>query len=501
MKTIRYEDQIKAPQKHEIVSGIFLRPITKEELFERNKIDSELPVSADFFYFQTSNPGFLWVEYPDTPLYSVYDQTCPADCLMFYWNMTYMMRQAGISLDIATRTFSNLNNKNVYSRFIQGHGYSFLNVRLVAEFIAAFSLTREEVSMMLSGPILATSKPYVEKINKNRIGTKSMVAEELSKLLDQVEVNPLMDGVLDDKIMTAIRAGISGRSYMHLDEFLPLMRYCGVDPVSAICSCQNLGVQVEDDGESVFCKMRNSMGQDLDAYHHVVEVNKDSDNVIMGLITQSYVNSPNNSQDNLLCFRHNMEYIKEHHAFAFEALKEILTEKNLSFDLILDFISKATGIETTEIMTGTLFIPDSEEETTDESVKNTLNNEEQMQGTTQREVPEMTVQEGMNAEYVRITTDQKREAISMELVVKVKHRCSARSWKNENPNKLEEGYYWGEVSENEKDILKDRIQEIPVQELSIERVKEFMRHFYQSEVKVFLSIKQDFAELSFGFST
>lgn len=508
MKTIRYE----SPQKHEVVSGAFMKPTTKDVLFEENKIDPELPISADLFYFQTNNPGFLKVAHPDVPFYSIYEHGCPADCLAFYWNMACLMRQAGMSIDIATRTFSNLNNKNTYTQFVKGRGYSLMNVRLVAEFISAFSLTKEEVAMMLAGPITTTSKPYIEKINKNRIGTKNKIAEELSKLLDQVEVNPLLDGVLDNKTTAAIRAGISGRSYMHLDEFLPLMRYCGVDPVSALFVCQSLNVHIADDGESVFCKMRSSVGQNLDAYHHSVEIDKNSDDVAMGLIIQSYLRSPNNSQDNLLCFRHNMDYIREHYEPAFKTLKDTLAEKPLSFDLILAFFAKATGIEASDIVTGMLsvFDPENGADSVQPAQQTVEANEQSVEESAVAEGPalelssektsEITFEKETQEKRVCLMSEDTTENSTIKLEVKRKYSCSRFSWKNENPNKNEEGYYWGEISEQEKHALEKEIEDTPILELSICKVKSIIRKFYSDELKVFLSIYGNCVELSFGFS-
>lgn len=498
MKTIRYGDPSKLPQKHEFVTGVFMRPSTPEELFERHGIDQDLPVSADLLFFQTGDPGFLCHSHPDVPLSNVYNGSTPADCIMFYWNMMQLMKLSGITLDLATRTFSNLNNKSAYTRFLQGKGYAFLNIRLAAEFSAAMSLTKEEISMMFTGPITTTEKPYVEKINKNRVGTKNRIAEELSKLVEQVEVNPLEDATLDQPVIAGIRAGISGRSYMHLETFVPLMRYCGVDPASAIYACQHLNVSVPNDdreGESVFYSMQSAMGQNLDAYQHTVVLDRTDDYVIMGLIAQNFMKSPDRSPENLMRFMHNMEYIKNTYPEAFETMKSMLIEKPLSLESVVEFLSKATGLEESEILTGVLMVPDSPQEEASDT------------GAAQEEVlhvrnPEPEAEEQPAALVAPNEDNEEKPAVEMkiETMLRVKHPCSNYSWRNENPNKEEDGYYWADLSEEEKEAICDQIREIPTQDLSIRKIRAIIEDAYPGSVKAYISIQQISAELAFGFS-
>ena len=466
---------------------------TKEELMKIHNIQSDTnSLSNSELLRKTNDIGFLVVG--ETQLnkeVSYFNSHSSLETLLLYRNMIELLKKTSKKYGV-TKLLSNINTIALFKSFTAGNSYNDLNIRVVAEWMNLYNLSSDDLKVAMSYPIVITSNTIEIDENKHKntnIGSKHQFGNELKKLIANIETNPLECNLIDDHTKSEIRSVLSGKKYPHIELFTKLMRFCGLNPIDALKRYQYLAVIYNDITTNKECTLYSNLDkQQLDAFYTTSLSQKDTCNdkphnktINKEYLENIYIRDIENNSKNASVFAEYVLSMMNSNLDVDEIIRDILSSstKDSNALMIVDFINEVASITLDDILKNHQTTKYCEFSSININPTIDLNNNEYC-----------------NEKSHDGNINPNNQILNIEISVKKKYYCKNDYWKNENPNKNEDGYYWDYVDKEIIQSIEKLIKSAPFEELSIKNVQSIVRDVIKEDTKGTIKAVKFGAEMS-----
>lgn len=438
---------------------------TKEELIKVHNIQSDTySLSNNELLRKTNDIGFLM--FGETQLnkeVSYYNSHSSLETLLLYRNIIELLKKTSKKHGV-TKLLSNINTITLFKSFIEGNSYKDLNIRIVAEWMHLYNLSSDDLKTAMSYPIVVTSNTIEidrDKQKNTNIASKHQFGNELKKLFDNIKINPLECNLIDDYTKSEIRSILAGKKYPHIELFVKLMRFCGLNPADALKRYQYLAVICNNITTNKECTLYSNLCmQQLDAFSETsIHIKDTCDNSYYNEILNKeylqniYIRDIENDLKKASTFADDVLSITNSNSDIKEIITDMLSNIKISnANMIVDFINEAN----------------------DNKYSSEISHDENI--------------------------NPHNEILNIEIYVKKKYYCKNDYWQNENPNKDEHGYYWDYVGKEVIHSLEKSIKSIPFEELSIKKIQSIIKNVIKEDTKFSIKVIKFGAEMSISAS-
>lgn len=385
-----------------------------------------------------------------------------------------------ICLDTASKHFSELTRKAVFKSFCGGKNYIILTVRFLLEYINAFDLTEDELRLMMTSLVEFPQPLSIEKRGRKDPGSREEIGNQIRLMIESSGRQFFDDDTVPEILKQNVRKAISGRIYLHFDDFFRIVHYCGYNVVDILMRLRNLSSNLRWD-------------KNYSIFHPEESTNSAADTSLLDISRQfeECFSSSTYISKNLI-------WIKNHYPDVFRAMEQdvaklddptpaccILTASNIIGCQVDDLIYNDFS------MNSDFRIQNSQDTQDVHDAQNDYDKQDVTDNTTEQEEnkgEDDTVEENKSQLVIR----------ESNVMVCICQPCDRFDWKNENLNRKEPGYFWETLSDDDDRIVKlqQSIMDSDPDTLSACRIKELAEGlFYGQRYKVLIRMATDDTEL------